>query len=196
LTADAAGDAMPPKCEVIEVHVPSVDVLFNAIDPSPLIEKDLDPRVEEFILSWARSARRDVPLGLLIFVDRSAVSDEPLSVPNAIRAYFLERSASTGRRLSQLFRVGRTSLVVGLVAVAVAVAIGSMVENALKGSHFGLLLRESFSIGGWVAMWRPLEIFLYDWWPIQAERKLYDRLGVMPVRIQLSTARPGSLLPQ
>jgi hypothetical protein len=38
-------------------------------------------------------------------------------------------------------------------------------------------------IGGWVAMWRPLEIFLYDWWPIQAERKLFDRLSIMPVRI-------------
>ena len=168
--------------------MPSVDVLFNAIDPSPLIDKDLDPRVEEFILSWARSARRDVPLALVIFVDRSAGSDEPISVPNAVRAYFTERSASTGRRLSQLFRIGRTSLVIGLVAVAAALAIGSIVEDVLEGRRFGPLIRESFSIGGWVAMWRPLEIFLYDWWPIQAERNLYNRLAAMPVRIQLKTA--------
>jgi hypothetical protein len=32
-------------------------------------------------------------------------------------------------------------------------------------------------------MWRPLEIFLYDWWPIRAERRLFDRLAAMPVRI-------------
>ena len=32
-------------------------------------------------------------------------------------------------------------------------------------------------------MWRPLEIFLYDWWPIRAEARLFDRLSVMPVRI-------------
>jgi hypothetical protein len=32
-------------------------------------------------------------------------------------------------------------------------------------------------------MWRPLEIFLYDWWPIRAEARLFDRLGAMPVRI-------------
>jgi hypothetical protein len=43
-------------------------------------------------------------------------------------------------------------------------------------------------IGGWVAMWRPLEIFLYDWWPILAERKLFDRLSVAPVRITFKTA--------
>jgi hypothetical protein len=43
-------------------------------------------------------------------------------------------------------------------------------------------------IGGWVAMWRPLEIFLYDWWPIRDERQLYERLSVMPVRVTLNTA--------
>lgn len=32
-------------------------------------------------------------------------------------------------------------------------------------------------------MWRPLEIFLYDWWPIRSERKLYDRLSSMPVLV-------------
>jgi len=32
-------------------------------------------------------------------------------------------------------------------------------------------------------MWRPLEIFLYDWWPIRAEARLFDRLAAMPVRI-------------
>ena len=38
-------------------------------------------------------------------------------------------------------------------------------------------------ICGWVGMWRPLEIFLYGWWPIRAEIQLYERLGAMPIRI-------------
>jgi hypothetical protein len=47
----------------------------------------------------------------------------------------------------------------------------------------GVILRESVLIGGWVAMWRPLEIFLYDWWPILAEARLFDRLSVMRVQV-------------
>jgi hypothetical protein len=39
-------------------------------------------------------------------------------------------------------------------------------------------------------MWRPLEIFLYDWWPIATERKLYDRLSVMPVSVRFKEAMP------
>ena len=32
-------------------------------------------------------------------------------------------------------------------------------------------------------MWRPMELFLYDWWPIRAEARLADRLAAMPVRV-------------
>jgi len=37
-------------------------------------------------------------------------------------------------------------------------------------------------------LWRPLEIFLYDWWPIRSEARLLDRLGEIDVR--LLDARP------
>jgi hypothetical protein len=32
-------------------------------------------------------------------------------------------------------------------------------------------------------MWRPIEIALYDWWPIRADAHWFDRLATMPVRI-------------
>jgi len=41
-------------------------------------------------------------------------------------------------------------------------------------------------IGGWVAMWRPIEIFLYDWWPIRDERKLFERLSAAPIEIRFA----------
>jgi hypothetical protein len=50
-------------------------------------------------------------------------------------------------------------------------------------ASYGGIIKESFVIGGWVALWRPLEIFLYDWWPIRAEAQLFDRLGEMDVRL-------------
>jgi hypothetical protein len=61
--------------------------------------------------------------------------------------------------------------------------VASLIDRALGDRPVGALIRETLVIGGWVAMWRPLEIFLYDWWPIRAERKLYERLSLMPVRV-------------
>ena len=39
-------------------------------------------------------------------------------------------------------------------------------------------------------MWRPLEVFLYDWWPIRAEGRLLQRLSTMPVRIEYKETLP------
>ncbi len=55
----SAGDPIPPKCSVIEVHVGELKQLFNAIDPSPFRDKDLDPKAEEFIVGWAKELPRE-----------------------------------------------------------------------------------------------------------------------------------------
>ena len=78
--------------------------------------------------------------------------------------------------------------VFGLVALASAVASGDFLAALMKGSRIGEIVRESLTIGGWVSMWRPLEIFLYDWWPIRSESRLSERLAAMPVRIRYANA--------
>jgi hypothetical protein len=179
----SVGDEIPPSCELIEVHVTELRLLFNPIDPSPPREKDLDARAEEFIVAWARAAKRDAPLALQVDVDTSGSPEEATSVGPAVHEFFRQRSLSSSRKLSQLFWVGRTSLVIGVAFLAVAVTVASMVDRLLAGQPVGALIRETLVIGGWVAMWRPLEIFLYDWWPIRADRMLFDRLSGMPVRV-------------
>jgi len=79
----------------IELELRDLDQPFNSIDPSPIERRDLNPSVEQFIVSWA----------------------------------------------------------------------------------------ESLTIAGWVAMWRSMEICLYDWWPIRRRRRLYGRLSRMPVDV-------------
>jgi hypothetical protein len=179
------GEEIPADAALIEVHVHELHLLFNAIDPSPLLEKDLGTNIEDFIVSWSRAASRDAQLALLIHVDLPGTLDPATTVPAAIHEHFRQRSLSTQRKLSHLFRVGRTSLAIGLLFLTVAVTLGGFLESKMRGSEIGVLLRESMVIGGWVAMWRPLEIFLYDWWPIRAERQLFERLATMPVQIAL-----------
>jgi hypothetical protein len=185
----SAGDPLPPKCSVIEVHVGELKQLFNAIDPSPFRDKDLDPKAEEFIVGWAKELPRDATLALVVDLDREAgLPDEATVLRDAIHEFFSQRAQAYGRRLRELFRVGRTSLVIGLVALASAIALGDFLAALMKGSRIGEIVRESLTIGGWVSMWRPLEIFLYDWWPIRDEARLSGRLAAMPVRIRYANA--------
>jgi len=188
----SAGDAIPTDCQLIEVRVAELKQLFNAMDPSPFREKDLDPNAEQFIVGWAREVPRDVHLALLVYLDRPAgVPEEPAILRDAIREYFGHRAETSRRQLRQLLRLGRTSLAIGVVFLAVTIGLGNLIGHWLEGRQLGEILRESLLIGGWVAMWRPLEVFLYEWWPIRAEAALLDRLGAMPVRIAY-TGDPAS----
>jgi hypothetical protein len=181
------GPGFPQGCALIEVHISELQQIFNSLDPTPFRERDLDPKAEAFIAGWAREIHGNPPLGLLIHVDREVASADHLAaVQGAVRDYFSERAAVTRRQLRQLFRVGRTSLAIGLVCLAASILLGNLAEDMLARTRFAGVAGESLLIGGWVAMWRPLEIFLYDWWPVRAEAGLYDRLSAMTVRIRPS----------
>src|SRR5215471_1652458 len=186
----SAGDTIPPKCSVIEVHVGELKHLFDAIVPSPFRDRDLDPKAEEFIVGWAKDLPRDATLALVVDIDRAAgLPDEAAVLREAIHEFFSHRAETCRQRLRELFRVGRTSLAIGLIALAGAIALGDFLATLLKGNRIGEILRESLTIGGWVSMWRPLEVFLYDWWPIRNEARLSDRLAAMPVRIRYMNAK-------
>ena len=185
MTAQAQDDGFPPGCALIEVHVAELQQIFNSLDPTPFRKRDLDPRAEEFIAGWAREISPEKPLGLMIHVDNTAdaTAEQVAVIRDAVRDYFAERAAVTRRQLRLLFRRGRTSLAIGLVCLAGSIVSGNIAADMLKGTDFADIARESLLIGGWVAMWRPLEVFLYDWWPIRAEARLSDRLSAMIVRV-------------
>ena len=184
----SAGDTIPQACHVIEVRVAELRQLFNAIDPSPFRERDLDPRAEEFIVDWSRDYPAGARLALVVHLERApGRGDEASMLREAIHEFFRQRATSSRRRLRELFHRGRISLVIALVFLAVATGLGDSVATYLEDSRLASVLREGLLIGGWVAMWRPLEVFLYDWWPIRAEARLFDRLSTMPVRIDYGT---------
>ncbi len=158
MTTGAVGDPLPPGCQTIEVHIGELNQLFNAMDPAPFRDRDLDPNAEEFIVGWARELHHDRPLALVVHLDRETGTPEGVAVlKDAVRRFFVDRARVTRQKLRQLFRTGRLSLLIGLVFVVATVLGGDLLASAMKESRFSGVVRESLLIGGWVAMWRPLE---------------------------------------
>jgi len=187
-TERAFGDQLPPHCHVLKIHIKELDQLFNVMDPSPFRDRDLDPNAEEFIVGWARELRADGPLGLVVHLDKqTGTAEEAAMLKDAVRKFFGQRALVMRQKLRQLLRVGRASLVIGLAFLAMSIVVGDLLAGMMGESRFNSVVRESLLIGGWVAMWRPLEVFLYDWWPILSEARLLDRLSGMAVQIAQPT---------
>ena len=165
----------------LDLHLGELRQLFNSMDPAPFRERDLDPKASDYIVDWATEAPAEQSLSMVVHLG-SPTSDGAM-VGDAVREYFRGRAVAKRRELSKLFRVGRISLVIGLAFLGVAIAAGEALAALLSKESYAWLVKESLVIGGWVALWRPLEIFLYDWWPLRAQAKLYDRLGRMQVTV-------------
>ena len=48
----------------------------------------------------------------------------------------------------------------------------------------GRAFAEGLVIIGWVAMWGPLQIFLYDWWPMAQTVRVLERLSQAPLELR------------
>lgn len=171
----------------IELRLREVAQLFNSLDPSPFKEKDLDPDAEEFIVEWARElgARKDTALRLIIYLERPLPTGQTLaSVQEAIRHYFAYRASINRLALRQLFNQGRTSLVIGVSFLSACLLVGELIARHAPLGAFRQIVREGLTIGGWVAMWRPMEIYLYDWWPLRRRGTLLDGLSRVDVDVQ------------
>jgi hypothetical protein len=189
-STSGTGDVIPANAAIIEVRVEELQQLFHTIDPTPFRERDLDPNVEQFIVDWSRELPTKRPLALVVHVDRRVGANDAVVVRDAVHRFFAHRATATRARLRRLFRFGRISLAIGLAVLTALIAAAQFIGRRTGTGGLAQVLHESLLIGGWVAMWRPLEVFLYDWWPIRAEARLFDRLATMPVRLSSDEMRP------
>jgi hypothetical protein len=170
----------------IEIKLRDLNQLFNSMDPSPFHEKDLDHDAEDFIEGWAQEFPRRDPVTLVIHLDEKVDSTETQrSVEKAVRHYFAYKANLNGREFNRLMKQGRTSLLVGLSFLGACLAASELV--ARLGGPLSLLLRESLAIAGSVAMWRPMEIYLYEWWPLRRRGQIFEKMSHMPVAVHSVT---------
>lgn len=171
-----------PDGNRIEVRLRELGQLFNSLDPSPFVDRDLDAAAEEFIVSWARESPQHGELELVIHLAGSPPADKAKGMEEAVRHYFASRAEIKRRELRLMARRGRSSLMIGFLFLAVCFGLSELLKTLLPAG-WGGFVETGLQIVGWVAMWRPLEIYLYDLWPVRGEVKLFERLARMKVRL-------------
>ena len=165
----------------IELKVERIGALFDAFDPFPLPSRDLSQAAENFIVGWAREAPNNARLCIRIHAP-SRDPDEAM-VGDAFANHFNYRARVTTGDLRELFRIARLSLGIGLAVLAACVLTARVLSASVHDPTLARVLTEGLLILGWVANWRPIELLLYDWWPLVRRRRLYRRLAEAPVEV-------------
>jgi hypothetical protein len=171
---------------LIDIRLHTVAQLFNSLDPAPFREKDLEHEAEDYIVGSANDFPVYTPLKLVVHLPADQVGTPgAAAIEDAIHHFFAYSLAAERRRLRAYLREGRVSLLIGLAMLFVCVGLRQLL-TALGDGTLEHILAEGFLIVGWVAMWHPIDTFVFGWWPARRRGRIYAKLAEVPVELRPS----------
>ncbi|MEI6563721.1 MAG: hypothetical protein WCO42_05360 [bacterium] len=173
---------------IVQLRIHDLSQLFNLMDPSPFIDKDLDADAENFIEGWALEFHVNTPITLVVHLEQPPVLGGPdprRFTELAVRNFFLSKADTTRRELRQLMKTGQISLIIGVAFMALCLTLSKGIAQQFPASTTAEWLREGLAVGCWVAMWKPIEIYLYGWWPVLRRLRIYRKMSRLRVELKV-----------
>lgn len=171
------------KYYVVEIKVEDLDQLFDKRDPKPYRIKDLDDDVIEYILSNSREIGLKKLGKIRIVVENDFDENFKSRALLGIQDYFTYRQYITGLNIKSILKTGIKSFIVGISFLATTVLIVSSFPKVTQNNFELSFLKEFMILIGWVSMWRPINIFLYEWWPLLELKNIFKKLSTIELEI-------------
>jgi len=161
---------------LIEVRIKSPLQLFDARDPAPFRDRDLDDDFVEYIVSTMREFSHKTPVKILIhIVDKENQELTHEEVREAIQTYWVYQIELFERDLKSFFKRAQLFMLIGIIVLILCITFAQNIEVPTPPGYLGVL-REGIVIFGWVSLWKPIELLLFDWYPLFEKVRLYRKL--------------------
>jgi hypothetical protein len=92
--------------------------------------------------------------------------------------------ADNDSRIAQIQKRGRRQLPFAFVVLVICIGLGILFGLELfvdQNPILALAISEGFYIVGWIALWRPMDVLLFDPMEVRMESNLLRRLMEMPI---------------
>lgn len=169
----------------IDIFIENPDQLFDWKDPAPFRYRDLDDDFVRFVLQSAREIGNQ-PFKIVINSSaKELVGTHETTLIEAIRQFFSYEKDLVRNEISSLFRYGRMTMFFAVVFLFTCIRASTWLDRQTD-SVFYHAVAQGLTILGWVAMWRPVNIFLYDWWPLYNKMTKYAELKDVEIDFRYS----------
>jgi hypothetical protein len=168
---------------LIEIKLSSIMQLFNSFDPAPFHEKELDTAAEHYIIDTVKDFPAKTKFKIIIYLPKElAESERAQKIKPAIQYHFEYRVMGADRKFRSHFRHGRSTMLIGLSFLTIALIARQMVSH-LNNQLVAQIFADALLIIGWAAMWEPITVMLYELWPIIKMKKVYQKISEMEIDI-------------
>ncbi|MFZ2498199.1 MAG: hypothetical protein WCB90_01880 [Methanosarcina sp.] len=168
---------------LIEIELRSMMQIFNSFDPAPFHEKELDASAEVYIYNSVGEFPLKKPLELMVYLPSSEIgTDTEETLRNAIRYHFSYKKLLTDIELRKILQRGRRNMTIAFVFLFLCLLMIRLLST-LQGGLLKTTFSEGLTIIGWVALWEPVNVFLYGWWPLVQKKNIYTKILGMDVKV-------------
>ncbi len=173
----------------IDITLPTAQHLFDLRDPAPFRERSLDDDAAEYIYATATDIPRSIAIKLVLIIKQTlGPSLSAAEIETAVRVHFQHDADRVTRQLRQQRKFGRVALAAGLTALVVLLLLAEIIRRRLPGP-VGEIIHTGLVILAWVVLWKPVDVLLYEWWPLVQQRRELSRL----VAAQIEVRTPASV---
>lgn len=158
----------------IEIQVRQVDDLFQPFDPAPMHERRVSEEVDAYISERAAEMGEAHLLRLIVRLPEGEGHCNE-AVQHAFRRHFGQAASKRKALLRNHFRVAWQKFVIAIVIALVLVYLSQYIA-AIAQTALLTKISNGLSIAVWVVLWRPFEMIIHDWHPLDREYRLYRRL--------------------
>ena len=167
---------------IIEIQLNSLPQLFDSLDPAPFRDKTLDRNAEAYLVESVDELPSNEPVQLRICGPASLRPSMP-EITEAVHAHVRRAHENIEWKLRRQMRVGRLALLIGLLVLAITLVARHLLHGF--GTSSADILGEGLLIVGWVGLWRPAELLLFERLESRSERKVLERLSTIPVELRV-----------
>jgi hypothetical protein len=167
--------------EPIVVPLTSVEQLVDACPPSPFRQRRLKEEAEQFLIDRVNALPRPAAASLLITLPQTEASEEN-RVVDAIHEHFNCRRVEAEKQVARIRRFGWRILGIALLFLAAAMLIVQLMKRYLPPVTAVSVVTAGLTIFAWVALWRPCELLLYEWYPFKRDARLFRKLEQCEIR--------------
>jgi hypothetical protein len=165
---------MTPSKEIV-VPLDSVEQLLEPCPPSPFRRRRIREEAEKFLLERVAALPREAPAKLLVSLPQ-AESGKEQPVADAVHEHFNFRRIEAEKELQATRRFGWRSLAVALLFLIAAMFIVQLMKRYLPEGNLASVLTAGLTVFAWVALWRPCELLLYEWYPFKRDARVFRKL--------------------
>ena len=168
----------------IQLQLPDINELLR-LPVSLYNKRTLETDAEEYIVEEAEALPPKAAINIKVHLALSEVKHKDDIAP-AIRRHFRYRKEQSQKEYKGIFKYGWRILFIAMGLLALIFAITEIAFYYMPDNKLVLFIHESFIILSWVALWRPLELLLYEWYPVKTDINLYSRLENSNVQVFLT----------